>query len=66
MSGEARELSPICTYFFNIKVQRVLIGTTHLIYNYSYLNLVQWDSGSIDIRQRYRHVLENGKDRIVI
>jgi hypothetical protein len=56
---------PVSTYFFSIKVQRVLIGATRLIYDCRYLNLVRWDSRSIEIRQRDCHAFGNSKDRIV-
>jgi len=65
MPQEARKSSPVSTYFFSIKVQRDVIGATHLMYDYHYLNLVQQDSRSIKIRQRDCHTFGNSKDSIV-
>lgn len=33
MFREARKSSPVSTYVFRIKVQRILIGVTHLMYD---------------------------------
>ena len=35
------------------------------MHDYRYLNLVRWDSRSIEIRQRDCHAFGNGKDGIV-
>jgi hypothetical protein len=66
MSREARKSSPVSTYYFNIKAQRVLIATAHLICDYYYLNLVRWYSRSIEICQRDGHAFGNSKDSIAI
>jgi len=66
MSREARKSSPVSTYYFNIKAQRVLIAIAHLMCDCRYLNLVRWYSRSIKIRQRDGHAFGNGKDGIAI